>query len=89
MMKCDVGAIVQSQAGRDRDQFFIVSSILGDEYVYLVDGKNKKLNNPKKKKIKHLIVRKQKSELKEKFEQSQYLLDSEIRKVLQNFKINM
>ena len=89
MMKCDVGDIVQSQAGRDRDQFFIVSSILGDEYVYLVDGKNKKLNNPKKKKIKHLIVRKQKSELKEKFEQSQYLLDSEIRKVLQNFKINM
>lgn len=89
MMKCDVGGIVQSQAGRDRDQFFIVSSILGDEYVYLVDGKNKKLNNPKKKKIKHLIVRKQKSELKEKFEQSQYLLDSEIRKVLQNFKINM
>ena len=89
MMKCDVGDIVQSQAGRDRDQFFIVSSILGDEYVYLVDGKNKKLNNPKKKKIKHLIVRKQKSELKEKFEQSQYLLGSEIRKVLQNFKINM
>lgn len=85
-MKCDVGSIVKSQAGRDKDKFFIVTSLLNAGYVYLVDGKNRKLHAPKKKKIKHLIVCQQKSELKEKIEQAQYLLDSDIRKVLNNFK---
>ena len=89
MMKCDVGSIVQSKAGRDNNEFFVVSRILDKEYVYLVDGKSRKLTAPKKKKIKHIFVYQQVSELKEKLEQAQYVLDSDIRKVLKSFKINM
>jgi ribosomal protein L14E/L6E/L27E len=87
-MKCELGAIVQSTAGRDKNKFFVVSKIISNEYVLLVDGKNKKLAFPKKKKIKHLIVYEQ-SKLKEKFEQEQYVLDSEIRQILKNFKVDM
>ena len=86
MMKCELGSVVQSLAGKDKDKLFIVSNILNEQYVHLVDGKNRTLLNPKKKKIKHLIVCQEKSELKEKFEQAQYLLDSDIRKVLKTLK---
>ena len=89
MMKCKVGTIVKSKAGRDNGKFFVVYSILDENYVLLVNGKNKKLSNPKKKKYKHLIVCKEISELREKIEQARYLLDSDIRSQLKNFKLNM
>ena len=89
MMKCELGCIVKSKAGKDLGNYFIVSNILNKEYVYLVNGKNRKLAAPKKKKIKHLIVCRQESEFKEKIEQAQYLLDSDIRSILKDFKLNM
>lgn len=53
---CDlsVGQIVKSKSGRDKGECFIVYEILDDEYVLLVDGKLRKLDKPKKKKVKHL-----------------------------------
>lgn len=50
----EVGQFVKSRAGRDKDKVFIVLSIIDEQYVYLVDGDLRKLENPKKKKIKHL-----------------------------------
>ena len=49
----NVGNVVLSTAGRDRDSFFFVTKVEGD-YVYLVDGDLRKIENPKKKKIKHV-----------------------------------
>lgn len=48
-----VGAIVQSLAGRDKNGFFIVIKIDG-EYAVISDGKKRKVQSPKRKKIKHL-----------------------------------
>lgn len=49
-----LGEYVVSKAGRDKDRLFIVTSILDEIYVTVADGDLRKIDNPKKKKIKHL-----------------------------------
>ena len=48
-----VGSVCLSVAGHDKGKAFIVMKVDG-EYAYIVNGKNRKKQNPKKKKIKHL-----------------------------------
>ena len=50
------GQVVKSRAGRDNGRIFLVLDVLDDQHVFVVDGDLRKLDNPKKKKIKHLIV---------------------------------
>ncbi len=52
--KFSVGEYVQSRAGRDKDKIFIVTSILDEIYVTVADGDLRRVENPKKKKLKHL-----------------------------------
>lgn len=49
-----IGSLVQATAGRDDNQLFIVIGIVDNEYVLIVNGKNRSLKKPKKKKLKHL-----------------------------------
>ena len=49
-----LGQFVCSKAGRDRGRIFIVIDIIDNEYVKVVDGDLRKVENPKKKKIRHL-----------------------------------
>ena len=48
-----LGCFVYSLCGRDKDCVFVV---IGEEkgYVFLADGKRRKVEAPKKKKIKHI-----------------------------------
>ena len=48
-----IGQIVISKAGRDRGLVFVVVACEG-EYVFLADGRTRRLENPKRKKNKHL-----------------------------------
>jgi ribosomal protein L14E/L6E/L27E len=54
-MNLETGTVVKSLKGRDKDKYFCVVCI-EDGYVYLCDGKERKLSNPKRKKIKHVKV---------------------------------
>ncbi|MCI8408643.1 MAG: hypothetical protein HFJ09_05150 [Lachnospiraceae bacterium] len=47
------GHLVVSMAGHDKGTFYIINNIQG-EYAFLVDGKYKTLEKPKKKKLKHI-----------------------------------
>lgn len=49
-----LGKVVNSKAGRDMHKKFIVVGILNNEYVYISDGDLRKIEKPKKKKVKHL-----------------------------------
>jgi len=49
-----LGEYVVSKAGRDKDRIFIVTGILDDLYVTVADGDLRRVEKPKKKKIKHL-----------------------------------
>lgn len=81
------GQIVYSKSGRDKQRPFIIVNF-DTEYVYIVDGSLRKLDKPKKKKIKHIqIVNKIDYDIKRKLEENLYLLDSDFRKSLEYFKM--
>ena len=48
-----IGCFATSLAGHDHNNVYIIVDA-DDEYVYLADGKLKKVDNPKKKKEKHI-----------------------------------
>ncbi len=50
----EVGDLVVSKAGRDKDSIYLVFAKISEDFVLLVDGNHKKLDNPKLKKIKHV-----------------------------------
>lgn len=52
-MDIEIGSIVRSKAGRDKGMLFLVVDAAG-EYAYVADGKLRKREKPKKKKLKHL-----------------------------------
>lgn len=81
-----LGQVVRSKAGRDKGKVFIVYDIVDEEYVLIVDGDYRRLDNPKKKKIKHLIVYKTViEELNNKLKTNQKLNNAYIRKALDPF----
>lgn len=47
------GSIVRANAGRDKNGFFIVLDI-DSQYAYIADGKRRRLEHPKKKKLIHI-----------------------------------
>ncbi len=77
--------IVVSLAGRDKDRPFIVVETEND-FVYLVDGKLRKLEAPKKKRRKHVAFAGQLGErLSGKLLREDKVLNSEIRRALAEF----
>ena len=56
-METKIGMIVRSMAGRDKGKFMAVVS-MENGFVYLADGKERKLSSPKKKNAKHVSLTK-------------------------------
>jgi ribosomal protein L14E/L6E/L27E len=78
-----IGKIVYSKAGRDKDKYFMILDVLNEEFVYLVDGDLRRIEKPKKKKIKHLIFTdKICDEIKDIILKGKRLNDSNIRKAI-------
>lgn len=50
----DIGQIVKSKSGRDQGKTFVVFAKVDEEHVLIVDGSLRRVDRPKKKKIKHL-----------------------------------
>lgn len=76
------GQIVRSLAGRDKGSIMLVIDYCDESHVFVVDGKRRQLENPKKKKIKHL------QEYKTIIEQEEIVNDCRIRKIIQSFEKN-
>ena len=74
--------IVRSCAGRDRGQLFFVVE-LDETYVYLADGKGRRLETPKRKKRKHIeLLPRRESRVAEKIHSGDKVLNSELRREL-------
>lgn len=56
MITAVVGRIVVSKAGRDAGRRFVVVKVIDDLYVEVADGDLRRVEKPKKKKIKHLDI---------------------------------
>ena len=85
--KLTVGQVVKSRAGRDNGKIFLISKVLDEQYVHIVDGDLRKLNNPKKKKIKHLTLYNTLiTDFQEKLKDGVEVNDAFVRRVLEPFK---
>ena len=55
MCRIESGMLAISLAGHDKDKVYVICRV-DEAYVYLVDGKLRTMENPKKKKQKHVQV---------------------------------
>ena len=84
-MEIEKGHIVRSLAGRDAGRLFIVMET-EENFVYLADGRLRKLDAKKKKKRKHAaFVARLDTPLLHKIQTGGKVLDSEIRKALAGY----
>ena len=81
-MEADKSSLIVSKAGRDKGQLFYVIDT-DEQYVYLADGKSRRLEKPKRKKRKHVEqVPRTESRIAEKIRNGEKVLNSELRKEL-------
>jgi len=78
MIDIQTGQVVFSKQGRDKGNAMVVINAEA-EYVYLVDGKLRTLDRPKKKKVKHIQPTNHIADLKT---DGRALQDADIRKQL-------
>ena len=64
MNECKIGMLARSKAGHDKDKVYVIID-KDDTYVYLVDGKIRTLDKPKKKKWKHVQLIKRQYDIRE------------------------
>lgn len=82
-MEIRLGQVVYSKAGRDADRVFVIIDIIDDKYVLISDGDLRKIEKPKRKKIKHLgITEEVLKSLNEKLENKQKVTNAELRKLI-------
>ncbi len=81
-----IGQVVTSIAGRDKDKMFVIVEIVDDKYVKVVDGRLRKVEKPKLKKIKHLNISNHFiGEVAEIKKNRRKLTNERIKKALENF----
>lgn len=79
----DVGRIVISTQGRDKGRLLVIVSEINADFVLLVDGDLRKLENPKTKRKKHIKPTQYiASKYVEKLTQGSLILNSDIKKEL-------
>lgn len=85
MLNVAEGQIVHSKAGRDKNRYFIVVKVINDDYVLIADGDLRKIENPKKKKIKHLVLHKEYADdILTRIKQNKTITDCDLKKCLQS-----
>lgn len=80
------GCYALSKTGHDKGNIYVILKET-DEYVYLVDGKHKLIDNPKKKNIKHIEVLKHiDKDLSEKINNNTEIKNEEIKRSLKCYR---
>ena len=88
ILKCgiDLGSIVQSLAGRDKGCLFLVVGI-EENYVYLVDGDIRKMENPKRKKMKHVeLTRYFDADMAERITRKNKITNQDVKRVIREIQ---
>ncbi len=84
-----VGQYVRSKAGRDKDRIFVVTEVVDEKYVLIADGDLRRIEKPKKKKIRHLAVMGQVSEtLKDKLSGDGKINNALVRREIEKLGLN-
>jgi ribosomal protein L14E/L6E/L27E len=84
-----IGQYVRSKAGRDKNHIFVVLQVIDNEYVLVADGDVRRIESPKKKKLKHLEEYNLISEVvREKTKDEKKLTNLMIRKEIEKFDLS-
>lgn len=84
-----IGQYVRSKAGRDKDRVFIVMKIVDENYLLIADGDLRRIEKPKKKKIRHLTMIDQVSEsLKDKLSGDGKINNAFVRREIEKLGLN-
>ena len=79
----EVGRVVLSRAGRDQGHVFVIVDVIDENYVAIANGCQRKVDNPKKKKIKHLVAKPELlEEISKKISEKKRIFDFEVRNKL-------
>lgn len=82
-MNITLGQVVYSKAGRDTGKKFIVIGFVDDANVLISDGDLRRIEKPKKKKIKHIgLTENVVTALSDKLQNKLKVTNSEVRKAL-------
>ena len=85
-MEANPGDIVYSKAGRDKLSYFVIMSVEGD-YAKICDGRKRKIDRPKLKKLKHLRLEAGHSEyVAKKLSSGEKVTNAELRRALNEFE---
>ena len=83
-----LGQIVHSKAGRDKGKYFIVVCIIDENFIMMADGNLRKIDNPKMKKVKHLVLHNMvASEIQTALTEGKPILDAQLRNGLQSIEL--
>ncbi len=87
-MSVFAGDIVYAKAGRDKDKPFVVLSA-DSQFAVLADGRRRRVEKPKKKKLKHLLQSGASAlPIQEKLKNGEVITNPAVRKALAEFKNN-
>lgn len=82
-MEISLGQVVYSKAGRDTGKRFVIVGFADSEHVLIANGDLRRVEKPKKKKIKHLVYDNEVlSPINDKLCNKQRISNSELRKLL-------
>ncbi len=80
--------VVLSKVGRDKGRLFFVFDIVDENYALIADGKIRRVDKPKKKKLKHLSFSTNKdTAIRQKILNGEKICDVQLRKILNQFDI--
>ncbi len=80
------GQIVHSKTGRDKGHTFIILESIDENYVSICDGDLRKIDKPKKKRLKHLLFFDAVAEdIQDKIKNGDRVTNAELRKSLSAF----
>lgn len=86
MVTYEIGSMVRSKTGHDKDRFFIIIKT-DAEYVYLVDGRLRTVEKPKKKRKKHVQwIGYYDRTVKRKLENSEIVLNEEFKRAIKLYR---
>lgn len=81
-----LGRLAFSGAGRDRGGCFIAVGVYDEKYILLADGNRRRIEKPKKKKLRHVTLTKTVFPvIKEKLIAGKPVLNAELRKAVSEF----
>lgn len=82
-----IGRFAWSIAGRDKGRLFVITALADDNHVMVADGDIRRVDKPKKKKLKHLAMTGETAEvIAETFRNRKKPLDADLREAVRQVR---